>query len=554
MVRVLNPLIRTFTKWITVNDDLVDSTREEQIELNALVNAITNASEGSKLRLDLVNKLNKEYPGYVKMLGEEGTTNDNLKTKLEEVNKQYKIKIGRLMIEAALQKEDSKLKEAGVALLEKQLEIERLRIEKQRYAEGVQNATVKTQEELAQAAIFYGNAENLVTQEISAATEEQEKLNEELKTAEEDYNFANAALQNYIKTLGLGDIDVTTGGGGGGEPGGGPPTGGARTPTGESMEAMQAIRTTEILIGENEKKLAAEESYLNWKAEINEEINDQILEQEKQTHEERLAMIQGQLQAASFAANSLTNLVRDNSNNRIQILTNEHQQDLQNLDDLLNQNIITQEQYNERKSQLEQKHNEEILKHKKKAAQAEKKNAIFQIIINTATAVMKGFAQLGPVAGLIMKAFTIAMGLAQIATVASAPLPFGKGGSGKVTGEGLKIDSGEHKGKLIGGRSHSQGGTPLTIEAERGEYASVIKRSSTLKYRSLLPEVIESLNDGTFESKFQAPNVYETVNSQLDPYNKKIYETLNKGKQSVSIVNGRQIIRKGNRIINISCQ
>jgi hypothetical protein len=110
---------------------------------------------------------------------------------------------------------------------------------------------------------------------------------------------------------------------------------------------------------------------------------------------------------------------------------------------------------------LEVRTQREIANVKTKQARQDKALALFEIGINTATAVIKAIAASPKTFGLPFSAFAAAAGLAQAAVVAAKPLPkFEKGG-------------------LIGGKLHSQGGT--MIEAEQGEY--MVNRRQTAKHR-----------------------------------------------------------------------
>lgn len=64
---------------------------------------------------------------------------------------------------------------------------------------------------------------------------------------------------------------------------------------------------------------------------------------------------------------------------------------------------------------------------KRKQANLDKMTGMFQIGINTAVAVMKAFSDLPPPASFIMAAIYGALGIAQIASVASKPIPMAKG-------------------------------------------------------------------------------------------------------------------------------
>jgi len=110
---------------------------------------------------------------------------------------------------------------------------------------------------------------------------------------------------------------------------------------------------------------------------------------------------------------------------------------------------------------LEIRTQREIANVKTKQARQDKALALFEIGINTASAVIKAIAASPTTFGLPFSAFAAAAGLTQAAVVAAKPLPkFEKGG-------------------LIGGKLHSQGGT--FIEAEQGEY--MVNRRQSAKHR-----------------------------------------------------------------------
>jgi hypothetical protein len=103
---------------------------------------------------------------------------------------------------------------------------------------------------------------------------------------------------------------------------------------------------------------------------------------------------------------------------------------------------------------------QKVAAEKRRQAVAEKANAIFQATIGTAVAVASA-------KGPILKALALASGLAQIALIASQPIPkFKKGGP-------------------VGGQSHEAGGT--LIEAERGEF--VVNKNSVMRNRRELDAI-----------------------------------------------------------------
>jgi len=112
---------------------------------------------------------------------------------------------------------------------------------------------------------------------------------------------------------------------------------------------------------------------------------------------------------------------------------------------------------------------------KRKQAEADKRKAIFDAIINTAVAVVTGFVKGGP----ILAAIAAALGAAQIALISAQPIPkFAKGGA---------VPSSDING-MISGRPHAAGG--VLIEAEGNEF--ITRRSQAMKGDNL--GLLEAIN------------------------------------------------------------
>jgi hypothetical protein len=112
---------------------------------------------------------------------------------------------------------------------------------------------------------------------------------------------------------------------------------------------------------------------------------------------------------------------------------------------------------------------------KRKQAEADKRKAIFDAIINTAVAVVTGFVKGGP----ILAAIAAALGAAQIALISAQPIPkFAKGGA---------VPSSDING-IISGKPHAAGG--VLIEAEGNEF--ITRRSQAMKGDNL--GLLEAIN------------------------------------------------------------
>jgi hypothetical protein len=141
--------------------------------------------------------------------------------------------------------------------------------------------------------------------------------------------------------------------------------------------------------------------------------------------------------------------------------------------DAINNSLNTERQKQREREALELRTQRAIAAEKTKQARRDKALAIIQASIDTALAIVKSIAASPTTFGLPFSAFAAAAGAAQIATIASKPIPkFERGGK-------------------VGGKRHSQGGT--LIEAEVDEF--VTRRGQSIRHRSEL----EAINRSTAE-------------------------------------------------------
>ncbi|OOG19125.1 hypothetical protein BWD42_04025 [Sphingobacterium sp. CZ-UAM] len=113
----------------------------------------------------------------------------------------------------------------------------------------------------------------------------------------------------------------------------------------------------------------------------------------------------------------------DQSEKRIEVLESEKERVIE----LETAGIEDEKERARVKQQIEADYNAKIRAEKKKQAQAERNNALFQIAINTAMGITMALAQLGPIAGIIMAAVVGGIGIAQAAMVMSKPLAYWTG-------------------------------------------------------------------------------------------------------------------------------
>lgn len=159
------------------------------------------------------------------------------------------------------------------------------------------------------------------------------------------------------------------------------------------------------------------------------------------------------------------------------------------LEDKLNKNLISQEEYDKQVEKIDKKLAKEQAKIERESAIRERVIKSFSVITDTAVGIMKAVAASPLTGGLPWSAIVGTIGAAQLAAILAAPLPKAS------------------KGRLIDGPSHAGGGVP--IEAEGGEV--IINKKSSSAFLPLLSAINEAgggvpfvrpLSDGGFAARY----------------------------------------------------
>ncbi len=143
----------------------------------------------------------------------------------------------------------------------------------------------------------------------------------------------------------------------------------------------------------------------------------------------------------------------------------------------------------------------------KKFAKKQQGIAFSNALINSAVAITKVFGSIIPPFSFIVAGLTAAATGVQIGIIKAQK--FALGGHGKLRGE-----------------RHHSGGTylPGIGVAEKDEYFGIVNRQMTRKYQNDLPAIFDSLNAGRFHDVWSNANIQ--LQSEIDPWTKKIYDTL----------------------------
>ena len=189
---------------------------------------------------------------------------------------------------------------------------------------------------------------------------------------------------------------------------------------------------------------------------IEAETQKAIREEKKKTRDEELDNLLNITQATANVLGQIIELQGVQSQKRIEEINATSEAEKLAIE----KSTLNEEQKKRKLEALELRTAQKVAAEKRRQAVAEKASAIFEATIGTAVAVASA-------KGPILKALALASGLAQIALIASQPIPkFKKGGP-------------------VGGRSHEAGGT--LIEAERGEY--VVNKNSVMRNRRELDAI-----------------------------------------------------------------
>jgi hypothetical protein len=219
----------------------------------------------------------------------------------------------------------------------------------------------------------------------------------------------------------------------------------------EIEEGSSLERRIELINIDAQKRIDAAKGNASEIALINAETEQAITAETKSETDKRIDLAFQYAEAITNVLESINELNKVNSENRIAEITATSEAEL----NAINASADLERDQARQREALEKRTQKAIANEKLKQARADKALAIFQASISTARAITEALPNI-PLSILIGIA-----GAVQIAAIAAKPLPkFEKGG-------------------LIGGRLHSQGGT--LIEAEQGEY--MVNRRQTAKHR-----------------------------------------------------------------------
>ncbi len=239
------------------------------------------------------------------------------------------------------------------------------------------------------------------------------------------------------------------------------------------------------------------------------ELENELLELEKQNNLQRIELFNNYTTQVSTIATNLNSLLSAQEQAKTQEYETQTERKKELLQNQLSAGIISQTEYDNEIANLDAQLDKKKQKLSNQQALREKKLKTYETIINTASAIMKVWAEMDPISAAITSAIVATTGAIQLATINKTPLPKAE------------------KGGLIKGKRHSQGGT--IIEAEDGEM--IINRKSTQKYSDLL----QAINNNNIKPIGIKQNNNEMLQLQQAIKDLKVYvsvEDINRGQKN----------------------
>lgn len=282
-----------------------------------------------------------------------------------------------------------------------------------------------------------------------------------------------------------------------------------------------AKKTFEIKKEYLEKELEAAKG----NADAENAITQQLEDNRKQYIQTLIDSVDQWVSTVQELMQSIGDLFKAQNEAELQDLESKYDKETQMLEEQHERGLMSDKEYNQKQKELDDNYQKQKEKLQQEQAKKEKAVNMFQIIINTATAIMQSFAQLGPIAGAVAAASMAAIGAVQLATVASQPMPKAA------------------RGRKITGKRHSQGGE--IIEAEDGEV--IINRRSAQQFEPLLSAINMAgggipfgpmPSDGGFASRYAM---------QAGLTEQAIVKAVERGVKSVKIYTTVEDIRRADR-------
>ncbi|MDT8303088.1 MAG: hypothetical protein RQ760_16535, partial [Sedimentisphaerales bacterium] len=414
VARALTPLVKGLGELITVTKKESESLEEQRINFNVLVGAATSVNATAKNRAKFIAEINKQYPEYLGNIDLEKVTNEELLTLAEDVNDQYRERIKLITAQEVYKEYVARL----VAL-------ERAELLHIKIIEGVNQGFIDVAETTTGTAVdMFINSENLIssqTARLEKNREKQKRIYNQMKEDVESYGF------DFLYVMNL--VERGTGGKGGK----------VVSDTQKGEKIVSDAQRVEL------KKFTIERIDLaKW-------VGSERIRIEKETLEEMKSMrmefredegnaqfkafdkeVEFQKQKKEFSINASAEAAMGAGEITAEIGRANREEEIAQIETQRAYELSLVEGNKEKERKINDEFNAKRAEIKTKQAKADKRNALFQSIINTAA----GVAQAIPNPFLI--AFAALIGGIQQALILAQPIPQFKKGTKSAPG-GMSI-------------------------------------------------------------------------------------------------------------------
>lgn len=202
---------KAFNDFITPQKS--DTLFQEQVELNTLVDSITNVNTSNETRKKLLKELDETYPNFLGNLDKEKVTNEELRNRLIEVNKAY---LNRIMLQK-MQEEIDKVADKTASKkidtskeelkLRKDLQAEAIRLG---LSEQILGQTIEKQIEIVEKSINKNSDSIMVYAEYSTRLETLKRKQNGVIESETKLTEKQEERKQLLESLGIKEEDLIT--------------------------------------------------------------------------------------------------------------------------------------------------------------------------------------------------------------------------------------------------------------------------------------------------------------------------------------------------------
>lgn len=168
-------------------------------------------------------------------------------------------------------------------------------------------------------------------------------------------------------------------------------------------------------------------------AEIDKELAQTRIELEREVAEERREKVSSVFNFIDGAFRGLGDVISGFNANRMAEIDNWEQREIE----AVQNSMLSEEEKQKKTEEIEKKAELRQKAFKRKQAVVDKAMGIFSVVINTAQAIMKGYASLPPIAAKVNAAIVGALGALQAGVIAAQPIPLAEGAYLKGSEDGI---------------------------------------------------------------------------------------------------------------------